>query len=208
MNTRTIVHPRLHHLGITTGNIDAMLNWYRQVIGMELVHRTASATASSGGGAPAIESAWVSNDEANHRLAFVGLPGLQADPDKARHQRVQHFAFAYDTLDDLLGTYLRLKGEGITPVLATDAGAQTAFYYTDPDGNSVELHVDNYGNTWTSTEHMRHSPDFAARPIGHYVDPDKLVEARKAGATPYELSERAWRDEFASDQPYDPRVLM
>lgn len=32
-------------------------------------------------------------------------------------------------------------------MLCTDAGAQTAFCYTDPDGNSVELHVDNYGDS-------------------------------------------------------------
>lgn len=207
MNTETIVHPRLHHLGITTSQIDEMVAWYREVIGMELIHRTASATASAEPAA-SMQSAWVSNDEANHRLAFVEVPGLRADPDKAQHQRVQHFAFAYSTLDELLGSYVRLKRQGITPVLCTDAGAQTAFYYTDPDGNSVELHVDNFGDSWTSMEHMRHSPQFAERPIGHFVDPEKLLQARKTGATASELSQRAWRDEFAPAVPYDPRVLL
>ncbi|MCI2423394.1 VOC family protein [Saccharopolyspora sp. K220] len=207
MNTETIVHPRLHHLGITTSNIDAMISWYRVVVGMDLVHRTDSATASTDG-APVIKSAWLTNDEANHRLAFVELPGLRADADKAQHRRIQHFAFAYRTLDELLGTYVRLKTQGITPVLCTDAGAQTAFYYADPDGNSVELHVDNYGDSWTSMEHMRHSTEFAAKPIGHFVDPDKLVKAREAGTSPSELSKRAWRDEFAPAKPYDPSDLL
>ncbi|MFL6149692.1 MAG: VOC family protein [Pseudonocardiaceae bacterium] len=48
------------------GNIDAMLRWYRNVVGMELVHRTDSAT---GDGATTIKSAWVANDESDHRLA-------------------------------------------------------------------------------------------------------------------------------------------
>ncbi|MFJ8768730.1 VOC family protein [Streptomyces clavifer] len=207
MNTETIVHPRLHHLGLTTSNADAMVSWYRTVIGMDLVHRTDSATDTSGG-APTMKSAWVTNDEANHRLAFVEMPGLIADENKAQHHRVQHFAFAYRTLEELLGSYVRLKGLDITPVLCTDGGAQTAFYYTDPDGNSVELHVDNFGDSWTSMEHMRHSHDFAARPIGHFVDPDKLVEAFEAGASPSEISKRAWCDEFAPAQPYDPSVLL
>ncbi|MGX1675488.1 VOC family protein [Streptomyces sp. NPDC055400] len=207
MNTRTIVHPRLHHLGLTTSNADAMVAWYRTVIGMDLVHRTDSATDTSDG-APVMKSAWVTNDEANHRMAFVEYPGLRPDEDKAQHHRVQHFAFAYRTLEELLGTYVRLKGEGITPVLCTDGGAQTAFYYTDPDGHSVELHVDNFGDSWTSMEHMRHSPEFAANTIGHFVDPDKLVEAWEAGASASEISERAWRDEFAPTEPYDPRVLL
>jgi catechol 2,3-dioxygenase-like lactoylglutathione lyase family enzyme len=84
LNTATIVHPRLHHLGITTRNIDAMLSWYRLVLGMDLVHRTDSATGSPNGG-PAIKMAWVTNDEANHRFGFVELPRLQADADKAQH---------------------------------------------------------------------------------------------------------------------------
>jgi catechol 2,3-dioxygenase len=206
MNTETIIHPRLQHLGMTTGNIDAMLSWYRTVLGMDLVHRTDSAV--SGENAPVLRAAWVTNDEQNHRLAFVELPGLVTDPEKGHHQRLQHFAFEYGTLDELLWTYARLKGNGIVPVLCTDAGAQTAFYYLDPDHNSVELNVDNYGNGWTSGEHLRHSPEFAKNPMGHYVDPDKLLAARKAGASPSQLSERAWKDEFAPSKPYDPRVLL
>ena len=150
----------------------------------------------------------MTNDEQNHRLAFVELPGLIVDPERSHHQRLQHFAFEYGTLDELLVTYARLKAEGILPVLCTDAGAQTAFYYEDPDHNSVELNVDNYGNSWTSGEHLRHSPQFAKNPMGHYVDPDKLLAAREAGATPSQLSERAWKDEFAPARPYDPRVLL
>jgi catechol 2,3-dioxygenase len=44
MNKVTIIHPRLQHLGMTTSNMDAMLAWYRNVVGMSLAHRTAAAT--------------------------------------------------------------------------------------------------------------------------------------------------------------------
>ena len=57
----------------------------------------------------------VSNDEVNHRIVFFEMPGLVVDPDKPRHARLQHVAFEYETLDDLLGTYARLKGLGILP---------------------------------------------------------------------------------------------
>jgi catechol 2,3-dioxygenase-like lactoylglutathione lyase family enzyme len=207
MNKVTSVHPRLQHLGMTTGNIDAMLAWYRNVLGMSLVHRTASATGGQKDG-PVLKAAWVTNDEANHRLAFVELPGLNADPDRAHHHRLQHFAFEYRNLDDLLGTYARLKCQGILPVLCTDAGAQTALYYEDPDHNSVELNVDNYGDCWTSGEHLRNSAEFAKNPMGRYIDPDKMVAAREAGASPWSLHERAWAGEFAPSEPYDPRVLL
>ena len=204
MNTETIVHPRLHHLGLTTSNLDALVVWYRKVLGMGIVHRT----SEGGKDVPAINAAWVTNDEANHRLAFVQLPGLNADPDRSQHHRIQHVAFEYRTLDDLLGTYTRLKGLGIEPVLCTDGGSQTAFYYEDPDRNSVELNVDNYGDCWTSSEHMRTSAEFAKNPMGTFVDPDKMIVARNAGALPYELHRRAWTGEFAPSTPYDPRVLL
>jgi hypothetical protein len=55
----------------------------------------------------------------------------------------------------------------------------TALYYEDPDRNSVELNVDNYGDSWTSGEHLRNSPEFAKNPMGTYVDPNKMVAARE-----------------------------
>jgi catechol 2,3-dioxygenase len=117
---------------------------------------------------------------------------------------VQHVAFEYDTLDDLLGTYARLKGLGIVPVLAADQGIQTAIYYTDPDQNSVELNINNYANEWTATEHIKTAPS----QIWMQFDPDKMMAARKAGASPWEVHKRALAGEFAPAQPYDPRTLL
>ena len=44
MNKVTIIHPRLQHLGMTTANIDVMLKWCRDILGMNLAHHTSSAT--------------------------------------------------------------------------------------------------------------------------------------------------------------------
>lgn len=207
LNTETIVHPRLHHLGLTTANIEAMTTWYRQVLGMTIVHETPSATAGHPG-LPPIKITWMSNDEANHRLAFVELPGIEVDPNRSSHPRIQHFAFEYHSLDALLGTYARLKDLGIVPVLCTDAGLQTAFYYSDPDGNSVELNVDNFGDPWTSGEYVRNSPEFASNPLGVFVDPDKMIAAHALGTTQWDLHTRARKGEFAPATAYDPRVMI
>jgi catechol 2,3-dioxygenase len=206
MNTEIIVHPRLQHFGLATANLEAMLDWYRKVLGMTVNSRVTAPSGPRGG--PSFSAAFVSNDEVHHRIALFELPGIVADPDKLRHARVQHVAFEYDTLDDLLGTYTRLKGLGILPVMAADEGSQTSFYYLDPDQNSVELNVNNYGNDWTATEHMRTAPSFADRPRRVFIDPDELIAARKAGASPWELHERAFAGEFAPAKPYDPRTLL
>ena len=92
--------------------------------------------------------------------------------------------------------------------MAVDEGLQTAIYYTDPEQNSVELNVNNYGNEWTATEHMRTAAPFGAQPRRVQIDPDKMIAARKAGASPWELHERAFAGEFAPAKPYDPRNLL
>jgi catechol 2,3-dioxygenase len=116
--------------------------------------------------------------------------------------------FGYPTLDDLPDTYARLKGLHIEPLLAADHGPTISLYYADPDGNSVELLVDNCGNWDLSQEYMRTSPEFAARPMGTCVDPDHLLAARQAGASFAELHRRAYAGELAPAGPVDPRILI
>src|SRR5690348_182650 len=102
-----IIRPTLHHFGLTTARLEAMVDWYATVLGMTPNLRTATALGTDGG-AP-VAGAWVTNDRANHRVALVSLPGLTADPDRAAHTRLQHVAFEYTTIDDLLSAYDRLK---------------------------------------------------------------------------------------------------
>ena len=203
MNTEIIIHPKLQHYALGTANLDAMIDWYRKVLGMTINYRSTMPA-----GAFFSATAFVSNDEVHHRLVFFEMPGLGSDFDKARHSRVQHVAYEYETLDDLLGTYVRLKGLGILPVMAVDEGMQTAFYYADPDRNTVELNVNVYGNDWTATEHMKAQSSLGDRPRRMFVDPDKMIEARKAGASPWEVHERAFAGVLAPAKPYDPRALL
>ncbi len=201
MNTQFIVHPKLQHYGLITSNLDAMADWYRKVLGMSIQHR-ATVPAVARGRAPFSAAAFISNDEVHHRMVFFEVP-VVPDPDRARHPRLQHVAYEVRNFDELLGTYARLKGLGILPVWAADHGLATAFYYQDPDQNIVEINVNVYGSEWTATEHMRTSPRFARV----FVDPEKMLEARKKGATSWELHERAAAGDFAPAKPYDPRTF-
>lgn len=200
MNTEFIVHPKLQHYGLTTSNLGAMVDWYRKVLGMSTQHR-AELPAMARGRAPFSGAAFTSNDEVHHRVVFFDVPGVAPDPDHARHARMQHIAYEVKDFDELLGTYARLKGLGILPVWAADHGMVTAFYYQDPDGNIVELNVNVYGSEWTATEHIRNGRGFARV----FVDPEKMLESRKKGASPWELHERAMAGEFNPSRPYDPR---
>ncbi len=152
--------------------------------------------------------AWLTNDAANHRLALLTSPMLNEDPDKLTRTGIHHTAFEYVTIDDLLDTYIHLKGQGIEPHACLDHGMTTSFYYVDPDGTNVELQVDNVGTWGESSEWMRTSSQFAADPIGMPVNPDHIVQARKAGASFADLHRRAYAGEFKPDSPLDLRVPL
>ena len=202
MNTEIAVHPKLLHYGLTTGNLNAMLDWYRKVLGMTVNHRSAL-PAEALSRAPFSAMAFISNDKTDHRIVLFEVPGATGDRDKGHHARMQHVAFACRTLDDLLGTFVRLKRLGILPVRAADQGLGTAFYYADPDQNIVDLSINNYGDDWTATEHLKAAPQGMV-----FVDPDKMLAARIGGASPWGVHEQAVAGEFAPDEPQDPRVFF
>jgi len=114
-----IKRPILHHVNLKTTRLQEMIDWYATVVGM-------SPTYQFPGGA------WLTNDAANHRLALLTSSQLSDDPDKLAHTGIHHTAFEYTTIDDLLDTYTRLKGQGIEPHASLDHGMTTSFYYVDP----------------------------------------------------------------------------
>ena len=175
MITDPTIHPKIQHFGLTTGNLDAMLDWYHKVLGMTVNHRS-EVPAEAHGRVPFSASAFISNDDVHHRIAIFEVPDIEDDQDRYRHKRVQHVAFEYESLEDLLGTYARLKALGILPIMAADQGVQTAIYYLDPDQNTVEINVNSYGNEWTGTEYIRTAP-----PKWVMFDPDKMVAALEDG---------------------------
>jgi len=152
--------------------------------------------------------AWLSNDKANHRLALLTTPSISDDPDKLAHAGMHHFAFEYKSLDELLDTYVRLKSLGIVPHMTLDHGMTMSFYYVDPDGNSVELQSDNFGDWEQSKSWMSTAAEFAANPIGIQVDGDLMIKARDAGASATDLHRRAYAGDFTPNSPLDLRMPL
>jgi catechol 2,3-dioxygenase len=185
--------PVLHHVTFKTTRLQEMIDWYSLVVGAKVNHQF------PGG-------AWLTNDAANHRVAMLAVPGLSDDPDKVSHNGMHHSAYEYPSMGDLLDNYVRLRDAGILPHGCLDHGMTMSFYYLDPDGNSVELQFDEFGDWAKSTEWMTTSAEFVADPIGTPVDPEQIIAARDAGATPQEIHERAYGGEFVPDGPLDLRL--
>lgn len=202
MNTDTVVRPKLMHYGLITGNLNEMVDWYGKVLGMTVNQRAKIPAIArwTRMGPPFSAFAFLSNDELDHRVVFFEIPKVKPDPDKGKHTGLQHVAFEYASLNDLLSTYSRLKALGIVPLWAADHGVSLAVYYQDPDRNVVELNLVNYETPQAATEYLRN-----ARPgVPAQVDLEKLLAAHKNGASPWELHERAMKEEFVPDAPFNP----
>ncbi len=163
-----VIRPAFHHVTIKTSHLQEMVDWYVKVVGAKVTFQDAN-------------NAWTTNDEANHRVAFLSVPGLADDPEKTGHNGMHHSAFEYACFADLMSSYDRLKGEGISPAFCLDHGLTISLYYKDPEGNFVELQSDNFGDWKRSTAFMQTSRDFQRNPIGTFFDPEKVYQAFLAG---------------------------
>jgi catechol 2,3-dioxygenase len=182
--------PVLHHVNLKTTRLQAMIDWYAAVIGTEVIFQNAI-------------SVWLSNDRANHRVALLAFPAFEDDPGKPARTGLHHSAYEFESFDELIGTYARLRADEITPAFCLDHGMTLSLYYEDPDRNHVELQVDTFGDWETSTQWMRTSPVFEANPIGVFFDPERVLEAHESGMEFAEIHRRAYAGEYLADPTPD-----
>lgn len=189
-STSTIVPTKLAHFVIRAKRFDAMLAWYRTVFHL----RTAFE-------APII--AFLTYDSEHHRIAFVNTQHLP-EPEGVR-TGIDHVAFTYASLSDLLHTWERLKAQDITPYWCINHGPTTSMYYRDPDGNQIELQVDNFPTEEEITAWFA-SGAFAANPLGIDFDPQVLFNKFSTG-TPVEELLRQGAAPVPPEKVYIPPIL-
>ena len=187
MTDTTVIHPKFHHVNLKTTRLQEMIDFYGTLVGAEVVFQF------EGG-------AWLSNDGANHRVALLAFPNFVDDAEKDTRTGMHHSAFEYAGIDELMSTYVRLRDDGITPAICLDHGMTFSYYYADPDGNNVELQVDNFGDWAKSTEWMRTSPEFKANPIGQFLDPEQVIADHQAGISHAEIHAKAMAGGYVPEQ--------
>lgn len=152
------VPTKLAHFVLRSNHYRETIAWYEQVVGARAVFSNEMVT-------------FLTYDDEHHRIAVVNAPFLE-DPSPAA-AGLDHIAFTFATLADLLHTYRRLKAVGIVPYWCINHGPTTSLYYRDPNGVQVELQIDNFPDEAALAAWMQ-SGAFKANPIGVDFDPDVL----------------------------------
>ena len=98
--------------------------------------------------------------------------------------------------------------QAIMPHMSVDHGMAMALYYPDPDGNTVELQVDNFPTQREAQDYMRHSPQFRADPLGVYFDPDLIAREIADGVSHDDIHVSALDGKYENEvtATYDPRM--
>ena len=154
------------HVVYMTRRYDEMIAWYRDVFEAEIVNQD-----------PAL--AFLTYDDEHHRFAFANLDLLKPDGGAADDRGqigVNHVAYTYASVADLLDTYERLKRAGIHPYWPVHHGPTLSLYYADPDGNRMEFQVDCC--TAQEGKALLAATD---NPVGVLFDPDALVARLRDG---------------------------
>jgi catechol 2,3-dioxygenase-like lactoylglutathione lyase family enzyme len=166
---------RLAHIVFKTSNKNKLMDWYGKVLNAHVVFQNDFI-------------GFLTYDDEHHRIAFIQIPGLE--PNNAKSTGLHHVAFTYATMNDLISNYERLRDAGMSPVHCVNHGPTTSMYYSDPDGNSVELQIDNFAtneevDTWFG------SGEFSENPIGVDFQPEDLAAKFRSGVPEAELKKRA-----------------
>jgi len=113
----------IHHVGLRASNPAASAEFYRDVLGMEIV-------GGSSPDHPFGATAFLSSrpDQESHEIALFANPAFA------------HVAFKVSSLTELRSLHARVVERNIPIKFAANHGVSFAFYFDDPDGNMIEVY--------------------------------------------------------------------
>lgn len=156
---------KLAHFVLRTGRFQQMREWYVAVLGAKVAYENG-------------QLCFLSYDDEHHRVGLVDTGATEQPGPKTRG--LEHIAFTYADLPALLDTYERLAQTDILPFWSVNHGPTTSLYYRDPDGNHIELQVDNFATMEDAARFMT-SELFNLNPFGADIDPRELSRRLRAG---------------------------
>jgi catechol-2,3-dioxygenase len=171
----TVLSPKkLAHVVLRTQSIAPMVDFYKSFLGAHATYENSKV-------------AFLTYDDEHHRIAIAEIPATT--PKVPSAAGLEHIAFTYDNLEELVVSYSQRKKLGLRPVWCVNHGTSTSMYYHDPDGNKVEVQVDNFDNPDDATAFMM-SQDFSDNPMGVDFVPEDLIKRLEAGESHQSIKKR------------------
>ncbi len=138
----------LGHLVLYVRDLESSLRFYRDALRLEV-----TATLFKG------RAAMLSGGRSHHEIMLIAI-GEAPGPLQGKRLGLYHFAWKVgEDLASLRVIYHRLQEMGVTINGMADHTISQSLYLRDPDGNEVELYVDDPSVDW------RNDVDWASAPV-------------------------------------------
>lgn len=128
--------PTIGHVHLRVADLNRAVNFYTEVIGLELMARYGDSAA------------FLSSNGYHHHLGLNTWDSLGATAPPSGHTGLYHAAFLYPNRRALSAVLRRLMVAGVPLTGKADHGVSEALYLDDPDGNGVELYRDRAPEEW------------------------------------------------------------
>lgn len=136
---------QLTHIGLYVRNLDAMVAFYSQLLGLEVTD-----SGEFRGGRITFMSR---NPNEHHQLVLVsGRPDDEYSP-------VSQMSFRVGTLEDLQHYHRTVTGLGLRDLRPSNHGNAWSIYFLDPEGNRVEIYA---GSPWYVSQPYQQPLDLTA----------------------------------------------
>lgn len=132
--------PRIGHVHLKVSNLERAVDFYREVIGMEVTTRYGN------------KAAFLSYGGYHHHLGLNVWESENGPRPGANATGLYHFAILYPTRAELAKALQKVLERGYPLDGASDHGVSQALYLSDPDGNGIELYWDRPEAEWPRTQ--------------------------------------------------------
>ena len=135
-------HPETYvgHIHLKVSDLDRSIAFYRDVMGFDLIQRYGpSAAFLSAGGY-------------HHHIGLNTWESAGAAPGPRRAPGLYHVAFLYPDRTALAQALANVVAAGVKIDGAADHGVSEAVYFSDPDGNGIEIYTDRDPAEWPRGE--------------------------------------------------------
>jgi catechol 2,3-dioxygenase len=161
---------RIGATALAVRDLDRMTAYYRDLLGLAEIARTADTVRLGAGGVPLLTL--------EHRPNFK--------PDDPRSAGLYHNAFLMPTRLDLARWIMHAIKHRIPVSGASDHEVSEAIYLDDPEGNGVEVYCDRPASSWRWQDHM-----VAMRTEA--LDVEAILQELNVATPPYETAPEGLR---------------